>query len=85
VETLLDYSSGLDPYYGLLDLAAKFEVVKKIANKYEFPDGTKAFESAIHKNPEKYFTPEVLEQIESKCADEFLYGKTNVADLEDVS
>jgi len=74
VETLLDFGKGLDPYYGLLDLAVKFEIVKKVANKYEFPDGTKAFENAILKNPEKFFTQDVLDKIDAECYTEFTYG-----------
>lgn len=77
VETLLDYQKGLDRYFGIIDIAEKFGIIKKTANKYEFPNGDKAFESAILKTPEKYFTKEVLDAIDSKCADEFLYGKTN--------
>jgi len=82
VETLLDYTDGLDPYYGLIDLAEKFGIIKKIANKYELPDGTKAFESAILKDPDKYFTEDVLNIIDEKCKDEFLYGKSNVTSEE---
>lgn len=82
VETLLDYRTGLDPYYGLLDLAEKFGIVKKVSTKYEFPDGTKAFEVAINREPEKYFTKEILDLIDEKCKDEFLYGKTNVMSVE---
>lgn len=78
VETLLDYADGVDPYYGLLPLAEKFGIFKKVANKYEMPDGTKAFENAILNNPEKFFTKEILDLIDEKCKDEFLYGKTNV-------
>lgn len=77
VETLLDYQTGLDPYYGLLPLAEKFGVVKKVSTRYEFPDGTKAFEKAINNEPEKYFTQEILDQIDEHCKNEFLYGKTN--------
>jgi RecA/RadA recombinase len=83
VETLLDYATGLDPYYGLLDLAEKFGIFKKVTTRYELPDGTKAFESAIQKNPEKYFTKDILDQIDEKCKDEFLYGKSNVATVEE--
>lgn len=82
VETLLNYTTGLDPYYGLLDLAEKFGVFKKVSTRYELPDGTKAFESAILKDPEKYFTQEILDQIEEKCKDEFVYGKTSKLDAE---
>lgn len=82
VETLLDYSDGLDPYYGLVDLAEKFEIIKKVSTRYELPNGTKVFESAILKEPEKYFTKDILDAIDEKCKDEFLYGKSNVADGE---
>jgi RecA/RadA recombinase len=78
VETLLEYSEGLDPYYGLLELAEKFNIFKKVSTRYELPDGSKVFESAILKNPEKYYTQDVLNQIDEKCKEEFLYGKTNV-------
>jgi len=83
VETLLDYATGLDPYYGLLDLAEKFGIFKKVTTRYELPNGTKVFESAIEKNPEKYFTKDILDQIDEKCKDEFLYGKSNVAAVEE--
>jgi hypothetical protein len=78
VETLLEYSEGLDPYYGLLELAEKFGIFKKVSTRYELPDGSKVFESVILKNPEKYFTQDVLNQIDEKCKEEFLYGKSNV-------
>lgn len=77
VETLLEYSDGLDPYYGLLELAEKFEIFKKVSTRYELPDGTKAFESTIVKNPEKYFTKDILDKIDEMCKNEFMYGKTN--------
>jgi len=80
VETLLEYSDGLDPYYGLLELAEKFEIFKKVSTRYEMPDGSKVFESTILKNPEKYFTKDILDQIDEKCKDEFLYSKTSVTE-----
>ena len=84
VETLLDYTDGLDPYYGLVDLAEKFGIIKKVSTRYELPNGAKVFESAILKEPEKYFTQDILDLIDEKCKDEFLYGKSNVmADAEE--
>jgi len=82
VETLLNYANGLDPYYGLLDLAEKFGIFKKVSTRYELPDGSKVFESAILKDPEKYFTQDVLEQIDEGCKQEFLYGTTNATNVE---
>lgn len=82
VETLLNYAEGLDPYYGLLELTEKFGIIKKVSTRYELPDGSKVFESAILDNPEKFFTEDVLKQIDEKCKIEFLYGKSNM--MEDV-
>ena len=83
VETRLNYSSGLDKYYGLLDLAIKFGVFKKVSTRIELPDGSKAFESQIERDPEKYFDKETLDVIDEFCKGEFLYGTTNVTEVED--
>ena len=83
-QTLLDYHSGLDRYYGLLDIAEKYSIIKKVSTRYELPDGTKAFGKAIAENPEKYFTEEVLTQINEACAKEFMYGKRTDGDVPDV-
>lgn len=72
VQTRIMYDGGLDRYYGLLDLAVEAGLVKK-GTKYEFPDGTKAFEKAINKNPEKYFTDDVLKKLEEHVAKVFKY------------
>ena len=77
VSTLLYFEKGLDRHYGLLEIAEAAGLVKKVSTKYEFADGTKAFESVITKNPEKYFTEELLAQIDEACKKEFLYGQTN--------
>lgn len=77
VETWLNYQEGLDKYYGLLDLAERYGIVKKVSTRYEFPDGSKVFESQIKKNPEKFFTKEILDAINESCQADFLYGKYN--------
>lgn len=74
VKVRLNYSTGLSRYYGLLDLALEAGLVKKIDKKYEFPDGTKAFENVIYKNPEQYFTPEFLKELDKAAAKKFQYG-----------
>jgi hypothetical protein len=81
VETRLNFSKGLDKYYGLVDLAVKFEIFKKVSTRIELPDGTKVFESVIENNPEKYFTKDILDQIDKKCTDEFLYGNNTVGEV----
>lgn len=84
VETRLNYGTGLDKYYGLLDLAIKFGVFKKVSTRIELPDGSKAFESQIEANPEKYFDKETLDVIDEFCKAEFLYGTMNETEVEEV-
>jgi len=79
-QTLLDYHNGLDRYYGLLDIAEKYSIIKKVSTRYELPNGTKVFGKAIAENPEKYFTEEILKQIDEACGKEYLYGKRNTGD-----
>jgi RecA/RadA recombinase len=78
VEIKITYSTGLDRYYGLLDIAEKYDIIKKVSTRYELPDGTKVFGKAINDQPEKYFTKEVLERIDEACKKEFLYGQNDV-------
>jgi RecA/RadA recombinase len=74
IEVLLTYAEGLDRYYGLLDLAEKHGIFKKVSTRYQLPDGTTAFGKNINEEPGKYFTPEVLQQLEVAVQKEFKYG-----------
>ena len=74
---LLTYNKGLDRYYGLLELAEKYEVIKKVSTRYELPDGRKVFGKEINTNPELYFTEEILARLEECAKKEFSYGITD--------
>jgi len=74
ITVALSYTKGLDPYHGLCDIAEEIGLFKKIAGKYELPDGSKVFEKHINQEPEKYFTPEVLQMIEEKAAPYYQYS-----------
>ena len=74
VDVLLNYESGLHPYYGLLTLAEKYDIIKKVSTRYEFPDGTKVYEKAVYKTPEKYFTEDIMKKLDEAAAKEFTYG-----------
>ena len=78
VDVMLNYDTGLHPYYGLLTLAEKYGIVKKVSTRYEFPDGTKAFEKAVYRDPEKFFTDDMMKQIENVASKEFMYGSDEI-------
>jgi len=83
VDVRLTYDKGLDRYYGLLDLALKHNIFKSVSTRVELPDGSKTFGKTINNNPEKYFTPEILEQLDKVCTKEFKYG--DVIDTENTT
>jgi len=75
VDVRLTYDKGLDRYYGLLDLALKYNIFKQVSTRIELPDGSKAFGKTINNDPVKYFTKDILKQIdEVACKKEFKYG-----------
>ena len=73
----------LDRYYGLLDLAEKYDIIKKVSTRYELPDGTKVFGKSINENPEKYFTDEIMAQLEEAAHKEFMYGRDDEEDIQE--
>ena len=74
VDVRLTYDKGLDKYYGLLELAEKYDIFKKVSTRYEMPDGTKQYGKSILSDPEKYFTKDIMDKIEEAAQKEFTYG-----------
>jgi len=74
VDVRLTYDKGLDRYYGLLELAEKYNIFKKVSTRFELPDGTKQFGKTILNNPETYFTDDIMNQLDEAAQKEFKYG-----------
>ena len=74
VDVRLTYDKGLDKYYGLLELAEKYDIFKKVSTRYEMPDGSKQYGKSILNDPEKYFTKDIMDKIEEAAQKEFTYG-----------
>ena len=74
IDVRLTYNKGLDRYYGLLELAEKYNVFKKVSTRYELPDGSKQYGKTILNDPTKYFTKDVMEILEECAKKEFKYG-----------
>ena len=83
VDVRLTYDKGLDRYYGLLDLALKYGIFKQTSTRIELPDGKTQFGKTINNNPETYFTPDILEQLNECCKKEFKYGSEEVQEVID--
>jgi len=78
VEIRLYYDErGLDRYYGLLELGEIGGLWKNVAGRYEMMvdgESKKVYAKAILKEPEKYFTEEVMEKLDGISKLEFSYG-----------
>tara|TARA_B100001057_G_scaffold449408_1_gene490544 strand:- start:6745 stop:7761 length:1017 start_codon:yes stop_codon:yes gene_type:complete len=74
VDVRLRYETGLDKYYGLLDLAVKHGIFKQVSTRIELPDGTKQYAKSIYNEPEKYFTDDVMAQLDEAAKKEYSYG-----------
>lgn len=64
---------GLDKYYGLLELGEKHGVFERKGNRVIVGESS-VFPSVILADPEKYFTPEVMQALDEAAAKEFRYG-----------
>ena len=64
---------GLDKYYGLLELGIEHGVFGKNGNRVLIGESS-VYPSAVLSDPEKYFTPEVMEKLEEAAKKEFSYG-----------
>ena len=73
IETRLYYDKGLDRYYGLLELGERGGLWKNVAGRYEM-NGKKVYAKQILKDPETYFTTEVMQALDEIAAQEFRYG-----------
>ena len=77
VDVRLTYDKGLDKYYGLLELAEKYDIFKKVSTRYELPDGSKQYGKTILSEPDKYFTEEIMKKLEECAEKEFKYGSSD--------
>ena len=73
VETRLFFDRGLDRYYGLLELGEKYGVFERKGNRIVVGESS-VYPSAILKDPDKYFTTEIMNKLDEAAAKEFRYG-----------
>ena len=73
VETRLFYDRGLDRYYGLLELGEKHGVLERKGNRFIIGESS-VYPSAILKDPDKYFTKELMDKLDEAAEKEFRYG-----------
>ena len=80
IKLLLRYDLGLNPYWGLAEMAVEMGIWHKTGNYCitapQGQEGVKHFFKAIYKTPEKFFTQDVLDAIDAQIGPKFLYGSS---------
>ena len=56
---------------------------RQVSTRIELPDGSKTFGKTINNNPEKFFTPEIMEQLDEVAGKEFKYGQRLVEEVDE--
>jgi len=80
VQTRLFYDErGLERYYGLLELGEKHGVFTKSGTRYDI-DGGKYYGKQILTDPERFFTPQVMQALDECAKKEFSYGSIGIPD-----
>jgi len=77
VKVKLNHTSGLNKYWGLVELAVRYKVITIDAKgRVTWPGrgDTKYFPKTIYDKPEEFFTQEILEQFDEAFKPFFIYG-----------
>lgn len=77
VQVMLNYDTGLDKFYGLMEMAEEAGVFQTASQGLILPGGTKVSRKDILKNPDQVYTKEVLEAIDEAARPMFMYGSEN--------
>ena len=70
----LSYQTGIDSYYGLIDLGFSSGLFQKVGHSIVFPDGTKVLNKKVRENPKDYFTKDVLKTLDKVAKELYSYG-----------
>lgn len=78
VDIYIDYKTGLDRHYGLLEAATESALVELKGSHYLFPNGRKVNgRKEIDQNPTEFFTRDLLEDLNKVLKTKYTYGTTS--------
>ena len=83
-EVLLTYDKGLDKYYGMIELAIDAGIFEKKGSRIQAGDKS-VYAKQILANPEQYFTPEVMEELDTFATGRYSYGTGSEMASEDIN
>lgn len=82
-EVLLTYDKGLDKYYGMIELAIDAGIFEKKGSRIVANDKS-VYAKQILANPEEYFTPTVMDELDAFATRRYSYGTGSEMAPEDI-
>jgi len=82
-EVLLTYDKGLDKYYGMIELAIDAGIFEKKGSRIQAGEKS-VYAKQILANPEEYFTPAIMEQLDTFATRRYSYGTGSEMAPEDI-
>lgn len=83
-EMYLSFSTGLDRYFGLLDIATGLEVLTQTGATYQLADGTKIGYYKNFRKDKKLWEETIIPQVEAKMMAEWRYSNLDKEAEEDI-
>ena len=81
VELKLSFKTGLNRYYGLLDIASDAGIIQRLDNRYKLGSHGLMYEKQILRDPKKFFTKEFLDEVDKACQERFKYQNPETDDV----
>ena len=68
-----------------MDLGVETGLFKKVSNRVELPTGEKIYAKVMYTEPSKYFTDDVMVELEKRAKEKFCYGINEPITVESIS
>lgn len=74
IDTAIRYDTGLQRWYGMIDLAIEAGIWQKSGTRIELQDGSKIYAKNIMEEVDRFFTDDIMSKIDKYCERKFKYG-----------
>lgn len=83
IDTLINFSKGLDRYYGLLEVGISCGLIQEKGYRFLFPNGELGFKKDIRNDPQRFFTHDLLLDLDKILGAKFKFGEEEINSEED--
>ena len=78
----ISFKDGILPFSNMLDFAEEFGIVNKEGHSFVFKDGAKVKMKEVAKNMGKYFTKEIMDDLQVKIKNKYSFGSEDSLEID---